>query len=80
MKNYVHARINDEERLLLKELKKVTGENESSLVKKGLRLIYQHEVRTKKTALEVAGEAVGCLASGIRDLSTNKKHLEGYGK
>ncbi len=80
MKNYIHARLGPEERVLLKKLKKATGESESALVKKGLRLVYKEEVQGIKNALEVAGDLVGCVSSGIGDLSTNKKHLEGFGK
>lgn len=80
MKNYIHARLDHEEQTLLKELVKATGETISALVKKGLRLVYQKEVKPAKNALEAAGDAVGCFASGIGDLSTNKKHMEGFGE
>lgn len=80
MKDYVHARLGKEERNLLKELKKATGETETALVKKGLRLVYQREIGVKKNALEVAGDLVGCVKGGPPDLSTNKKYMEGYGE
>lgn len=80
MKNYVHARIDKEETSILRELKKATGESESALVKKGLRLVYEKEIKGAKTALDVAGESVGKFSSRFTDLSTNKKHMEGYGK
>jgi hypothetical protein len=80
MKNYVHARLDPEEQALLKELVKTTGETISALVKKGLRLVYQQEVRSAKSALDVAGKLVGSISSGIGDLSTNQKHLEGFGR
>lgn len=80
MKNYVHARLDREEQILLKELIKTTGETITALVKKGLRLLYQKEVKPTKNALEAAGDAVGCFDSGIGDLSTNKKHMEGFGE
>ncbi len=32
-----------------------------------------------KTIFDVAPELVGCLDSGIKDLGSNKKHLEGFG-
>jgi len=83
MKDYIHARLDREEQLLLKELVKATGETVSALVKKGLRLIYRQEVQEvkgAKNALEAAGRYVGCVSSGIGDLSHNKKHMEGYGK
>ena len=78
MKNYIHARLGDEEKNFLAELKKTTGETESSLVKQGLRLIYQKEVRGAKTALSLAGKSVGKFKSTFKDLSSNKKHLETY--
>lgn len=31
------------------------------------------------SAYEVAPHLAGCLDSGISDLSTNKKHMEGFG-
>ena len=80
MKNYVHARLGDEERAMIEELKKATGETESGLVKKGLRFVYEREVQARKSALEVAGKLVGKYSGGPRDLSSNKKHLEGFGQ
>ena len=79
-KNYVHARIDAEEAALLKELKKATGETESALLKKGLRLVYQQQVKKAKSALDLVKHSVGKFRSGIGDLSYNKKHLEGFGK
>ena len=32
-----------------------------------------------KTIFDVAPELIGCLDSGISDLGSNKKHLEGFG-
>jgi len=32
-----------------------------------------------KTIFDVAPELVGCLDSGLGDLSTNKKYMEGFG-
>ncbi len=80
MKNYVHARLNEEDQKILRELKKKTGEAESALVKKGLRLVYQKEIQASKSALEAAGDLVGKYSSGYHDLSTNRKHFEGFGK
>jgi hypothetical protein len=33
-----------------------------------------------RSALEVAGDLVGCLEGGPSDLSINKKYLEGFGQ
>lgn len=80
MKDTVHARVGKEERTILSELKKATGETESALVKKGLRLVYEKEIKGHRSALEVIGKVVGKYASKYHDLSVNKKHMEGYGK
>jgi hypothetical protein len=80
MKSYVHARLGERERALLEELKKATGETESALVKKGLRLVYETEVRTRTSVLDAAGKLAGKYSGGPRDLSSNKKHLEGFGR
>lgn len=80
MENYVHARLGREEVKLLKELKAVTKETASSLIKMGLRLVYEKNVKKPKNALEAAGDLVGKYSSRYGDLATNKKHMEGYGK
>ena len=72
------ARLTPKERALLEELKKTTGLSESELVRQGLHLLW-HEVRPKKSALELAGDSVGKFKTAPRDLSTNKKHLEASG-
>jgi predicted transcriptional regulator len=35
--------------------------------------------RTLYDAMKEAG-AIGCISTGIGDLSTNKRHMEGYGR
>ena len=80
MKGYIHARLGDAEKDILQELKQTTGETESSLVKRGLRLVYEERVKKAKSALQIAGKGVGRFSSKLGDLSVNKKHLEGYGK
>jgi Protein of unknown function (DUF2281) len=37
------------------------------------------EANESVSALEVAGDLVGCLEGGPPDLSVNKKYLEGFG-
>lgn len=81
VKAYVHARLDPEDRARLDELKRITGETETALVKKGLRLVHEHEVeaRRTRTALEIAGRLVGKYR-GPSDLSTNKKYLDDLGR
>lgn len=79
VKNYVHARLSPDERAQLDELKRATGESESGLIKRALRLVHEREVRGARSVLDVAGRIVG-KRRGATDLSTNKTHLEGFGE
>jgi hypothetical protein len=78
MKAYIHARLGDKERAALEELKEKTGQTESEIVRRGLHLVAQEE-RRRRSALELAGASVGRFEQGPRDLSTNRRHLEGFG-
>jgi Arc/MetJ-type ribon-helix-helix transcriptional regulator len=78
MKRYIHARLRDSDRALLDELRGKTGQSESELVRRGLRLVAQEE-RSRRSALDVAGPSVGRFNTGPRDLSTNRNHLEDFG-
>jgi predicted DNA-binding protein len=79
MKKYVHARLDPETRARLDELTKATGETESALVKKGLRLVHE-QLRSRQSALDLAADLVGKYRGRIKDLSTNKKHLDDLGR
>ena len=78
MKAYIHARLGEEDRAALEKLKETTGQTESEIVRRGLQLVAQEE-RRRRSALELAGRSVGRFKKGPRDLSTNRKHLEGFG-
>ena len=79
VKRYIHSRLSKEDQAVLESLKKVTGESESDLVRRGLRLILK-EYLPLRTALSLAGESAGKFRNGPKDLSTNKRHLSGFGK
>lgn len=79
MKGYIHARLGEEERAALDALKQSTGQTESEIVRRGLQLVAA-EARRRRSALELAGRSVARFKKGPRDLSTNRKHLEGFGK
>lgn len=79
MKAAIHARLNESDRAALAELKKTTGLSESELVRRGLHLVAREE-RRRRSALDLAGASVGRFAKGPRDLSTNRKHLDGFGR
>ena len=79
MKGYIHARLSKEDSAVLKELKAATGESESQLVRRGLRLV-RDVVVGRRSALDVARNSAGKFKMGPKDLSTNKKHLDGFGR
>ena len=79
MKAYIHARLGEDERTVLEELKQSTGRTESAIVRRGLQLVAEEEGR-RRSALELAGRSVGRFKKGPRDLSTNRRQLEGFGK
>ena len=79
MKRYVHARVGKEDRALLDSLKHATGRSESDLVRRGLRLVAK-ELGGGRSARDLAGPSVGMFERGPRDLSTNRKHLDGFGE
>jgi hypothetical protein len=43
-------------------------------------LLQQHQQQQRRSALDLAGDLCGCVASGRRDLSRNKKYLKGFGR
>jgi hypothetical protein len=79
VKTYIHARLGKEERAALDELKHSTGQSESEIVRRGLKLVVAEE-RKRQSALRLAGKSAGRFKGGPRDLSTNRKHLEGFGE
>ena len=79
MKTYIHARLTAEDREILRELRKATGEAESALIRRGLRLVLK-EVGRKPSALDLAGSSVGKFGKGPKDLSRNRKYLAGFGQ
>ena len=79
MKTYIHARLSGQDREVLEDLKRSTGHSESDLVRRGLQLVSQ-ELSRRRSALDLAGPSAGRFTKGPRDLSINKKLLEGFGR
>jgi hypothetical protein len=75
MKTSVQARLDDESAAALETLERRLGLSSSEIVRASLRLmVKQHSATPRKKFL-----GVGKFASGIGDLATNKKHMEGFG-
>lgn len=63
----------------LKALAKKRRSTKSAIVREAIEnLVASANDARRPTALELAGDLVGCF-EGSPDLSTNPKHMEGYG-
>ena len=79
MKDYIHARLGKGDRAVLQRLKRSTGRTESEILRRGLQLVAAEEGQ-RRSALALAGLSVGRFKKGPTDLSTNRRHLEGFGE
>ena len=43
-------------------------------------ILHRHQQNQARTALDMAADLCGCVQSGRRDLSRNKKYLKGFGR
>jgi hypothetical protein len=77
VKSAVQARLSLEDRLLLDELVRDLNRTPSEIVREGLRLVRKAH-STVSAAHRIIG--TGKFRSGIPDLATNKKYLEGFGR
>jgi hypothetical protein len=72
----IHARLDDETDALREQLKRSQGWTDSEIVRRGIQLLSS--MTPKRGRRRFTG--VGKYNSGIPDLSTNKKHMEGFGE
>ena len=79
MKAYIHSRLGQDDQRVLQSLKASTGQTESEIVRRGLQLVAEQEGQ-RPSALDLAGPSVGRFRKGPKDLSTHRKHLEGFGE
>lgn len=42
-------------------------------------ILQRHQRAAPRSALDLAEDLCGCVASSVRDLAHNKKHLKGFG-
>jgi hypothetical protein len=75
MPKVVHARLDDASDHLLRRLRRNTGLGDSELIRRGLRAL--DALSGAKGRPSVIG--LGSFASGVRDLGSNKRHLDGFG-
>jgi len=76
MRKLVQARLDEESRKRLRLLVRDLGWSPSKVVREGLRVLEATQLRRKRKGIV----GLGAFASGVSDLSSNKKHLEGFGR
>ena len=74
MKTSVQARLDEETQAALARLRR-NGLRTSEVIRRGIHLVAQEAEGAKP--IEIIG--LGKYDSGITDLSTNKKHMAGFG-
>jgi hypothetical protein len=74
-------RIPDDVAAALERQARETGQTKSDIARRALAARVKGEAAPdgERTMLEKMGDLVGCV-SGPGDLSTNPKHLEGFGR
>lgn len=76
MKAKVQARLDRRSQMALEELVRRLGWSPSRVFREGLRLLAA--CYGKPSRKRVIG--IGCFASRVTDLSSNKRHLQGFGR
>ena len=70
----VQARLDNDTEKTLSRLVDQLGLSPSMVVREGIRLLAASQPKSRKIA------GLGKFASGIPDLGSNKKHLQGFGR
>jgi hypothetical protein len=76
MQTSVQARLDEETRAALDRLRRRHGWSTSEVVRESIRLMEKQQAKPKHR--KIIG--VGQFDTGIPDLSTNPKHMEGFGE
>jgi hypothetical protein len=77
MPSSIHARLDDETSAMRDLLKRSEGWTDSEIVRRGIKLLA---AVTPKPSRKHRFTGVGKYDSGIPDLATNPKHLDGFGE
>ncbi len=74
MKTSVQARLDAETQAALDGLVRRLGWSPSKVVREGIRLVDKQHAKPRPRMI-----GVGMFSSGLGDLATNKKYMEGFG-
>jgi hypothetical protein len=73
MKTSVQARLDPESQAALDGLVRRLGWSPSEVVREGIRLVDKQHAKPPRLI------GIGMFSSGLGDLATNKKYMEGFG-
>ncbi len=76
MSRVIHARLDVDTDSLRNELQKQLGWSDSQIVREGIKALAA--LTRTSTNRKIVG--LGRFKSGVSDLGSNKRHLEGFGK
>ena len=76
MSKVIQARLDDETSALREDLKDRLGWTDSQIVREAIRLLASVTPKNGKRKLS----GIGKFESGIPDLATNPKYMEGFGE
>ncbi len=71
----VHARLDADTQRILERLRRRTGLRDSELIRRALRALDDTVVPGSSRIV-----GIGKFSSGVGDLASNKRHLEGFGR
>lgn len=74
MRTSVQARLDEETQQALDGLVRRLGWSPSRVVREGIRLVDKHHAKPRPRMI-----GIGMFSSGLGDLATNKKYMEGFG-
>jgi hypothetical protein len=74
MRTSVQARLDEESRAALDGLVRRLGWSPSQVVREGIRLVEKQHAKPRPRMI-----GIGMFSSGLGDLATNKKYMEGFG-
>jgi hypothetical protein len=74
------VRVDDDLDAQLKRLANQRARTKSAFVRETLQHVLASQAVAKGSAYEVMSGGIGSVRSGLRDLASNPKHLEGFGQ
>lgn len=76
MSRVIHARLDEEAEAVREKLARRLGWNDSQIVREGIKALAGRILPERKRTIVGLGQ----FRSGISDLGSSKKHLEGFGR